>query len=460
MTVIDDITALLTPVLHTNTTKDITAAAVRAALVTAFTDIVSDVDTKTGALLTPVQTASLAESLSRQMVSRQTSLTDLRMGQPIGAPGTAGALARLVIYRTHTIYGGTGFVANAQLSTSDGVTVTTGVRDWGITDFFSVKPGGSITVSAAASVLFWYDQSKTFLSITNGAFTDGQVLTVPSTAAFAKTHSGAVAKLWILDGDATGYLPEHPWKVQPAYLHQVRPWAGRVWSIHGDSMAASRSGNSWFSDAAQYHGCKYAKDQSVDGGHASTLMEMYNDIGSARIPLTTGFFDDVDCVFVLVGTNDATLGTTVGDLSDATTATTFFGLYKKFIEFVLAYKPVTKMVLCTPLWTAGHTNALMDTYKDAIRAMAKFYAIKLWDCGEESQFNPVTYAAMSDDSLHPTYFAGNDLTVLSPPDPKWNGSLTAFGSGVRGLMHHVFPVDYVGDPYYFESYLTYTRPSI
>jgi hypothetical protein len=465
MTVIDDITALLTPVLHTNTTKDITAAAVRTALISAFTDVVN-------AEMTPTQISGIAQQIARHTLPRVENMTGIRAAQDVVGIAPASSCKGLQPAANRAI-GGAGMALDKMISDVSGAPFDQ--PGWVATDFMAVEPGGKVTASLQTNSgigLTFYDASKSFISTVHGPLADGQVVTVPANAFYvrqaasydgnATNASGGIHNLQVLDGDRSADFP-HPWQGMPAYVSQFRPWTNRVISTHGDSMGANRTGNHWYREAAQYHGFRYLKNQAIDGGDTQKLMGIYNEIGNAQVPMPTGYFADVDLCVVIVGTNDAAIGRSIGAITDdPATATTFYGYYRKFIEFALTDNPYMRMILATPLYSdsPGKTNAIMNSYMDAVRALCAKYAIKLWDIGHESQFCDLTYAFYSDDDLHPRYHATNPDPLVSPWIPKELGSSLVFGSQFRALLHTVFPIDFKGDPTWRESGTTYTRPSI
>jgi hypothetical protein len=579
MSVIDDITALLTPVLHTNTTKDITAAAVRTALITAFTDIVNDIPDEVKAGAAALNASDFAGSLNLFDISRATAnrlvsggslvtesgtyasdfiavvpggtiTTNLTWGggrgpnffdkaqayisdaapsagTPVTVPANAyyvrvsvpttpvngvskdnymivrGSslpadstsfgipgkrlitdIARKSVQRRVTQFADlanfragqvrskptsglwsidpliSGATMNAALDGLTGNVYTSGFDGWLVTDYFMVTPGGHVTIGLFGNTSVghaFYDKDGIYISGVNGPFTEGQALSVPANAEFmratinttmASAGSGP-SRAYFVDGSVGA---RHVFQSMPSLVHMHRPWTGKVWSFHGDSMSATRTGNSWSYDAAMYHGVRLVKNVAGDGRNTGDLLKHVNVGGVGASPaLETTFFDDVDCVFVLVGTNDYVIGKTLGAITDATTAGTFYGDYKKFIEFVLTNNPYLRIVLATPMYRAADSNPYaIAPYQAAVRDLCQHYAIKLWDVAVESQLSAITCNAYTNanDGLHPAYHVGNIPPAGTSLIGKDVSSLLIYGSSLRGLMHNVMPVDFVGDPIY------------
>jgi hypothetical protein len=197
-------------------------------------------------------------------------------------------------------------------------------------------------------------------------------------------------------------------------------------------------------EAAKYHGCKYAKFESHTGTTVSQLGKVGN--GGAVVDLPTNFFDDVDCVFAISGTNDAVAGTTLGAITDATSVATFYGYYKKFIELVIGRKQNIRIVMATIIQRNGLSETTRATYNAAIKAIANFYGVQLWDAGATSQFSPLTFSLYSSDGVHPEYRHWGIIDTDHPVLQKDLGGMLMLGSVLKGFMHTVFPVDFVGDP--------------
>jgi hypothetical protein len=450
MTVIDDITALLTPVLHTNTTKDITAAAVRTALISAFTDAVNAIPSATALATASQQVARGYDPIGQNLINT-------RSGQYPGEPGLDWQMAT----QDNIPLGAEGYVLDVALS---GPTATTTASTGNmVTNYFAVTPGGTITVAPGTSALAFYDSSKTHLT-TPGILSSfgapygttipwdtggGTVVTVPATALFCRAQvSGfrdanrSVHRAQVIEGTQT---LRHPYFNLQSYVSQHRPWTNKVWSFHGDSIAEPSISGPWAVEAAKYHGVKYAKFETHTGTTVSQLGKVGN--GGAVVDLPSTYFDDVDVVFAISGSNDAVAGTTIGAITDATSATTFYGYYKKFIELVIGRKQNIRIVMATIIQRNGLSETTRASYNTAIRTIAAYYGIHLWDIGTYgSQFSPLTFSLYSDDGIHPAFRSWAIIDGSHPTLQKYLGGHLMLGSNLKGLMHMILPVDFVGDP--------------
>jgi hypothetical protein len=457
MTVIDDITALLTPVLHTNTTKDITAAAVRAALIEAFTDIVNDVDAKEAATLAAqIQPSRIAQAAGTAK-SNGISLIDARVGQlKPGLPTLTGSDLPYV-FSAGALAGGD---IDKKLAFGGGLESGASVG-WLTSDYFPVPSGGTVTAAKldTGPGLCFYDINRTFISNVSGdGLTTPQVITVPSNAVYGRASveyfgdtNSSINACQVLVGTWTT-MP-HGWQTTIGRASMGRPWIGRTWSMHGDGWWSSDVGQDWFVRAAQYHGVKKAKQEAHGGGRAATLLNG----ADGSTPLALSFWDDVDACFVFTGLKDATdpggLPSGIGAITDATTATTFFGYYRKFIETVLTRNPFMRMILGVPHHVDGFATSATNPYIAAVRSLGDFYSLKLLDFKAESQWSPFSFPFYAKgaggggtvDTAHPGWHQGS-INSLNPPLKSDWGEYLVYGGPLKGLMHTVFPVDHFGDP--------------
>jgi hypothetical protein len=451
MTVIDDITALLTPVLHTNTTKDITAAAVRTALISAFTDAVNAIPSTTAL-------ATASQQVSRGTVPFVTNLLAARSGQ---YPGEAG-LDWQMATQDNIFPGSEGYSLDKAMSgPTAGLVTSTGSA---VTNYLDVTPGGTITISPGVANVAFFDANKVHLAppgILGGGgapfaslsvpwdTNSGTVISVPATALFCRVSfsffrdaNRANHRVQVLEGTQT---LRHPYYNLQSYVSQHRPWTNKVWSFHGDSIAEPSISGPWAVEAAKYHGAKYAKFETHTGTTVSQLGKVGN--GGAVVDLPSTYFDDVDVVFAISGSNDAVAGTTIGAITDATSATTFYGYYKKFIELVIGRKQNIRIVMATIIQRNGLSETTRASYNTAIRAIAAYYGIHLWDIGTYgSQFSPLTFSLYSDDGIHPAFRSWAIIDGSHPTLQKYLGGHLMLGSNLKGLMHMILPVDFVGDP--------------
>jgi hypothetical protein len=506
MTTLDDIEADVNSKVTTQTTGDNTALRVRTALINLATQILDDVAAQNTTITTGIASATTAANAAKAVAASAS-----RAAAP--AFDLLGSMAFRIGQGAFGLQNmrplAPGGVADTQIDTGTGIPGSSGsVVGWMASPFIAVVPGSTLTVklratsglaSAPNQPFLFYDASRAFLSAevggypSGGAWTDGATITVPSTAYFIRTHTDAhnADRLALWASTPPSFLT-HPWQVMASSVSMHRPWTGRTWMLCGDSMGASRSGNSWFSDVAKYHGCKQVRNQAVDGGTTTTMMQKYNrPTDFSRVNLVAGDFTNVDAVITQVGVNDLSISTAIGTINDAPTASTFYGQYIKFIELVLASNPYLKLILSPPSgkhypggpgganrtgdglyatrspWqgTSGDAADIetnIQPYRDAVYSLCDRYALSCWDVPAHSQMSYFTALAYSDEGLHPSY-SGERWTDGNPAHQavgKNYGSKIVFGSSLAAFMHTVFPSDWYGDPWIGESDLTYNPEQI
>lgn len=513
MTTLDDITADVSSKITTQTTGDNTALRVRTALINLATQILDDVADQNTTITTGIASATTAAN-----TAKFTAAAEARAAAPaFDLLGSIGWRYGQGVFGQQSLRPMVpGGVSDAQLDGTTGLPGASGsVTGWMVTPFIAVVPGSTLTVklrptsglaTAGINIAFaFYDANRAILpSETGGYFPgggwiDGATFTIPSTVYFMRTALDAhnVDRLMLWTGTPPSYFT-HPWHSMASSVSMHRPWTGRTWMLCGDSMGASRSGNSWFADVAKYHGCKQVNNEAIDGGSTTlgidqSLSKKYNRPASySRVDFVSGDFTSVDAVITQVGVNDLTLGTAIGTINDGPTAGTFYGNYINFIEMALGFNPYLKLILGVPSGKhypggSGGTNRTGDNayatrspwqgtgngddetlilpYRDAVRALCDRYALNCWDVPKHSQMSHFTALAYSNDGLHPDFPpSGSERWVDGNPDhqavPKNYGSKIVFGSSLAAYMHTVFPADWFGDPWIGESDLTFNTAYI
>lgn len=153
-------------------------------------------------------------------------------------------------------------------------------------------------------------------------------------------------------------------------------------------------------------------------------LSIYDDVGVAGSTVTTfasrvnGMRNNLDLVTILGGTNDYSLDTPIGVMSDRTTTTFYGALHSLFLALLVKY-PNAEIVIATPTqrnWTyseqypfpSGAHNtpngvgATMYDYRDAILEVAEYYGIKCIDLFKMSGITAENASSRTIDGLHPT----------------------------------------------------------
>jgi lysophospholipase L1-like esterase len=128
--------------------------------------------------------------------------------------------------------------------------------------------------------------------------------------------------------------------------------------------------------------------------------------------MTTIDFSLYDIVTINLGTNDfwlnggATIGTLGGRKDTTFDETTFYGAYRKGVEYILKANPDVKLVLITPTQlnvTEPSTNGFdLQQYVNAVKEIGAMYGLTVIDLYENSGFNKLTYTTYTIDGVHPS----------------------------------------------------------
>jgi hypothetical protein len=402
--------------------------------------------------LSNAQVTTIAHDVARAMVPKGQNLLQVYSGQYPGELGWDWQMDT----QDNPPMGMAGWTMDNILNSSGGLQSQTGAM---VSDFVPVTPGGKITCSALFSIVY-YDINKLWISGANTSSSQGEVKDVPSNAYYLRCVISSFRdanrnthKVMILEGDQTVYdgvtRYPHPWETLVAHPNMFRPWAGKVWSIQGDSIGADWMSGPWAVEAAKYHGCPYIKVEARPGNTVDGLNTRGN--GSAGVALADSYYDDVDAIVCIIGSNDAANFTSrpIGAITDATTANTFYGWYKKFIEARITYKPICRIIMATILQRGGGvlSETSRTTFNNAIREIAAFYGCHLWDIGTYGNyFSPFTFSMFSSDDTHLEYRHWGIIDGGHPRVVKDVATHLVLGNNFKGLMHSILPADFVGAP--------------
>lgn len=164
-------------------------------------------------------------------------------------------------------------------------------------------------------------------------------------------------------------------------------------------------------------------------GKSGWSMAIVNGSGIVNTIMAIADYTDYELCTIACGTNDFKLNVplgTLGVIGDTTfDDTTFYGAYRKAIEYVLTNSPTIRIVLMTPLqrdnagYDVNYTNSagckLID-YVNAIKSIGEMYGLPVCDMYANSGFTKKTLATYTMDGLHP-----NDIGY-----ERMGGYLTGF----------------------------------
>ena len=143
---------------------------------------------------------------------------------------------------------------------------------------------------------------------------------------------------------------------------------------------------------------------NVDGHHPFCWDDRYKAVPS-----------DFDILTIWFGWNDAYYGT-LGTISD-TEDTTFYGAYKKVLDYLITTYPTKKIGLIVP-----YGNVLVDSFKVAVRELSEMYGVPcldladgkqcslLWGMDNDAQLT--RRAALTYDGTHPNQAGHEYLSTM------------------------------------------------
>jgi lysophospholipase L1-like esterase len=176
-------------------------------------------------------------------------------------------------------------------------------------------------------------------------------------------------------------------------------WYGKTWWVLGDSISTGQGSGAPASmqpySTAPYHYLlaneRFIKVQN-EAVSGYTIGNIYNN-KVVNMPPTTYA---PDLITIMAGTNDHGFQTTIGTIDDATSSTTFYGTYKKTVEFLLDRFPKAAIGLITPIQRYNATydgkvargGATLRGFSDAVINIAKYYSIPYLDLYDTVGFTP------------------------------------------------------------------------
>ena len=218
-------------------------------------------------------------------------------------------------------------------------------------------------------------------------------------------------------------------------------WKHKTYISHGDSIT--------WQDGKQYQsgpqvgqiaiGYQTIFSQSVgldsynNQGKSGWSMGVVNGNGVVNTIMSIGNYSLYNLCTIACGTNDFKLNVplgTLGVIGDTNfDDTTFYGAYRKSIEYILTNSPTIRLVLMTPLqrdndgYDVNYVNSVgckLIDYVNAVKALGQMYGLPVCDMYANSGFTKKTLNTYTIDGLHP-----NDTGYK-----RMGGYLTCFLNGV------------------------------
>jgi len=318
-------------------------------------------------------------------------------------------------------------------------------------------------VPTSAKPIF-YNLDKTPLATIDAPVAAGTPIPVPAGAVWFR--------FWIATASASGrpqwYVPSTVMLVNGSTLPAsfkafgyvtsdqlssvTKPLVGKNWMPWGDSITAKMSGL-YQANIVAATGVTIPSQDARGGRRADQIFEMFQVSGS---PIATGdpvnglstggiinttlpqaagdgsvavgavqinspgpwptagqtlaqVLANVDIVTVFLGTNDTTLLSNLGAITDAATATTYYGYLRAAVEGFLKAKPSIRLVWVIPYKSAGLSVTNYPIVVTAIKAVCASYAVAVVDLSLVSGVNSLTSTTLLADTVHPTATGSNKM---------------------------------------------------
>ena len=293
-------------------------------------------------------------------------------------------------------------------------------ENWAMLPLYPVNVGDVFYMDYSfGQYLTCFNENKQFVSAQN-ASTNGEPIkyTIPNGIAFIGVNL-LKARLGTYDLKLNGQPLGAQYK--PTWLRSSI-WQNKSYISHGDSIT--------WQDGKEYiqgeHIGEIAKgyqtifDENVglsrifNFGKSGWAMAVVNSNGIVNAITQITNYSQFDLCTISAGTNDFKLNVplgTIGVIGDTIfDDATFYGAYRKAVEYILTNSPTIRLVLMTPLQrdkdgydvnyinSAGHK--LID-YANAIKAVGEMYGLPVCDMYSNSGFTEKTLATYTMDGLHP-----------------------------------------------------------
>ena len=112
----------------------------------------------------------------------------------------------------------------------------------------------------------------------------------------------------------------------------------------------------------------------------------------------------VDCLVMVLGTNDNMFAVPLGTMGDPTTAGTYYGNLRWITEAILQAKPGLRIVLVTPQFVSNVAPAQTAQYVGATLAYGSSMGIPVINMATRGGVNPLSYPVLLRDGIHPSDF--------------------------------------------------------
>lgn len=325
----------------------------------------------------------------------------------------------LTSQQTFNLYDKTRLTSGTHHDTSTGNVVTGSYETHSIT----VKAGYNYSFNRGDTIGMGYtffDSTGTFIS--GGTATKAKAPTNATTMYVVIPNSAISDNLMVMESNYffADYVPYtqrliNPTGVQGWYQSK---WYNKTWWVLGDSISTgwgdgAAAGNQFATKPYHYTiaRSRHIKVQN-DAVSGYTISQIYNN-KVVSMPSTA---NAPDLITLMAGTNDHGFNTAMGTINDATTTSTFYGTYKKTVEYLRSQYPLATIGLITPIqrYNSGGTDGnvanaagyTLRQYCDAVVAIANYYSLPYLDWYGNLGFTPYntndyTNFFCSDGGTHP-----------------------------------------------------------
>jgi hypothetical protein len=330
-----------------------------------------------------------------------------------------------------------------------------------LTDFLLVIPGGSVispsntNIGPGDGTYGWsfYDINKGYISGAPGVAANVHV-SVPAGAFFARVSVNVDP-----NGDAQGPRV----RIYNGTVSSGR-LAGKVWRSVGDSITA-KEGGVFQAYVCAVTGMSISSQDARGGRQTNQIFEMYQVSGSPTAmgdpvnghstggiintslpqaagdgsvssgavqinqpgPWTTGTtlaqdLTNVDIVTIFLGTNDGSIISPLGSLSDTASTASYYGYLRNAIEGYLKAKPGIRLVWIGP-YQNTHSGSNTAAIVAAQQAVCAAYSVSYINLFANGGINPLTYGAfLQGDNIHPSLY----------------GSVNVLGRMLEGFLRQIY----------------------
>ena len=312
---------------------------------------------------------------------------------------------------------------------------------WSRTPIYKVNVGDEVVIENAQGIYaVLYDDAGTIKRTLSNNNLGTRIFTIEngeSQAGFNIVNRNIDGYNCTINGVPLGVKYNIPWIVTMG----ESVWNNKTYISHGDSITwqdgkaytqgehieeIAKGYQTVFSDAVKL---KSYNNQ----GKSGWSMAVVNGNGIVNTIMTIADYSVYNLCTIACGTNDFKLNVpigTKGQIGDTTfDDSTFYGAYRKAVEYILTSSPTIRIVLMTPLqrdnagYDVNYTNsagAKLIDYVNAIKEIGEMYGLPVCDMYGNSGFTKKTLSTYTMDGLHP-----NDIGYK-----RMGGYLTQFLNGV------------------------------